>query len=681
MPPLFVLILCLLTCIPMHAQRHDRQHLSWEDFATLMHENYDDDDDPDHELYERLYELHTQPLNINRATIDDLQQLPFLSVVQISDLITYRDRNVPLRSLGELALVPSIDYHTRQMLMLFVHVGDADKGATTLRDYLRQAQNEVALRTDVPLYIKAGYQDLPDSVLASSPNKAYRGSRLYHSLRYSFASHDRLFLGLQMEKDPGERGIDHLSAYAMVRNVGRVRSAIVGNYRLSFGHGLVMNSGMSMGKSAMGSSMDRMDRGISRHSSTSESGYFTGAAATLSLGKALVTAYASYRHADGTYNADSTGITSLKTDGYHRTPLEHSKRGNIMVLDYGANIHLQTTPRWQLSASAVATHYSVPLAPKCDTPSSYYRAYNPTGQDFQAFSLAYKYAHGNVTASGEAAYSSSGGWATLHSLMLILPHNHNLQLTYRYYGARYNAIHGRSFGENSAVQNEQGVCLAWQNNMSRRLKLSAYIDAMYFPWMKYQVSGSSRGLDAQLQALYTASSRSTFIVRYRYKTKEKDYMADATSKASELRFRQSHTLRLQHTFALSHSLSLRTTASGSLIQFSDADKGFSFAELIRFTPSDWLSADLSFTYFNTDSYESRLTSYEPSLPYTFGMTTFYGRGTRTALRATLSLPCRLTLCLKGAATWYADRDAIGTGTEMIDSHHREDIQLQVRYKF
>ena len=32
-------------------------------------------------------------------------------------------------------------------------------------------------------------------------------------------------------------------------------------------------------------------------------------------------------------------------------------------------------------------------------------------------------------------------------------------------------------------------------------------------------------------------------------------------------------------------------------------------------------------------------------------------------------------------TKYFDRDVIGSGLEMIDANHREDLQVQARWKF
>jgi len=675
------LLIFLFFATESYAQEKNYALISWEDFVQLITDDSGVDTAIDQEMLERLYELHSQPININNLRQEDLEQLPFLSSSQIKEILTYIEKYKPVQSLGELALINNIDYYTRQMLSLFIYVGDVEGRKFGIKDYLRMANHEVSVRTDIPFYRKAGFSDYPDSVLEKSPNKVYKGSRFYHSLRYSVASDNHFFAGLQMEKDAGERGIDYLSGYAMIKDIGKIHTAIVGNYRLSFGHGLAVNSDSKFGKSMMLGSMDRIDRGLSKHSSTSETGYFTGGATTLTVGKTLVSAFVSYKKEDGTFNNDSSGITSIKTDGYHRTALERSKDGNITVINFGANVHYDFS-RFQVSATAISTHLSVPLAPKSDTPSTLYRLYNAKGQSFQAYSVAYKYVHHSISFSGETAYSSSGGWATINSLLFSLPHNNNLNLIYRYYGAKYTAIYGRAFGENSSVKNEQGIYLSWQNTISKKLKANAYIDAMYFPWLKYQVSQSSHALEAMAQCIYIPNAHNSITLRYRYKAKEMDYKQEVgKNTVTSLRYKQSHTIRAQHTLSVSQALSFRTSADMAFISFDGLDKGFAVSELVKFSPSAKANFDLSVSYFNTDSYDARISAYEPSLLYTYGMASYNNIGTRVCLRSNITLIRNLHLIAKFGMTKYFNQDTIGSGLDLINADHREDIQVQVVYKF
>ena len=670
-----------------------QQDYTWESFVERMTAYDTDAEEVDNLLLEELYELHCNPINLNTATEEQLSQLPFLTSSQCRDILHHITVNGSMLSLGELMAIESISAETRGWLHLFCRAGEVKKDSKpTLGKLLKYGNHELTARTDVPFYTKAGYADVPQSVLDKSPNKVYRGNSLYHSMRYRFASSDRIDIGLQAEKDPGERGIDYLNAYAIISNIGPLHAAAIGNYRISFGQGLVVNTGSSFGKLMTLSSLNRMDRGIHRHSSTSETGYFTGAAASFDLGKRLrLSAFVSQRKEDGTFLKDSTGISSLKTDGLHRTALERSKKGNITNRTAGGNIRLSLN-RFDISLTGAFTHYSTPLRPKHDTPSSLYRLYNAQGTDFAAYSLAYSYTAPRVNLRGETAMSHNGALATVNSAQWIINEKHRLTGVYRNYSARYIAIHGRSFGENSHPQNEHGLFLGWTTTALPSSTLETYIDIVHYPWLKYQTSGSSYSIDGMVQLTRQLNKKASLTARYKFRSKQKDYKFETEDgNLIQLLFHNSHNLRLQCLHDMAHNLSLRTTISGTLKQLksSTTAKGFLISKNLRWSmKDDRARTELTFTYFNTDTYNSRISIYEPSLLYTVGFRSLYNHGIRTSLLASLALgkligsnPADLTLIAKLGNTIYFGQNSIGSGLELIPQNHRTDLQMQMRWRF
>ena len=667
--------------------------MAWEDFVALMTEEYEDEEGDggmDKELMEQLFELYGNPIDINTAPKEDLEILPFLSEEQVEEVLRYVEKNGPMVSLGELMMVKNLGRKEREMLRLFVKVGEVSKlqNSATLKEILKWSKHEVVWRTDIPFYEKAGYKDVSAEVLKQSPNKVYRGDRFHHAFRYAFSGMNHLLAGMQLEKDAGETGVDYLSGYVMLKEVGCVKSAIIGNYRVSFGKGLAINSSMKLSKMMMLSSMDRMDMGISKHSSTSESGYFTGGAATIQLKDWQVTAFGSYRRGDGTYNSDSTGMSSQKTDGLHRTQLEHSKKGNFGITNMGGNIHWEHK-ELRLSATAIATHFEVPLMPKYNTQASKYRFYNARGQDFFVGSLAYAYRYKSLTFSGETAFShteNQNGMASLNALRWRMNGNNVFTLIGRYYGAKFVSINGKSFGENSAVQNEEGIFVGWTSKSVKNMEIQAYVDGMYFPWLKQYVSASSYGYDGMVQTLYSASKRWSLLARYRIKAKQKDFKYETNSKTfTILEYNTVQSLKLQLNCNLSPRVTLRTSATGTSISFGSNpnERGFAIGENIRWqNPKNKCRIDLGITYFNTDNYDARVYNYEPSLLYTFGSTSYYDHGIRTTLLASVPIVKQsLFIHAKFGMTHYFNRDTIGSGLEMIEANHREDLQVQFRWKF
>jgi len=667
--------------------------MAWEDFVALMVEE-NDEEEIDEETMERLFELFGNPIDINKARKEDLEMLPFLSEEQVNEVLQYVEKNGPMMSLGELMMVKNLGMKEREMLRLFVKVDEESRlhrnkqDHVTLKELLKWSKHEAVWRTDVPFYKKEGYKEVPAEVLRKSPNKVYQGDKYHHAFRYAFSGMNHLLAGLQMEKDAGERGVDYVSGYVMLKEMGCVKSAVLGNYRVSFGKGLAVNGGMRFGKTMMLNTMDRLDAGVTKHSSTGESGYFTGGAATLQLKDWQFSAFASYRKGDGTFNKDSMSMSSLKTDGLHRTQLEYSKKGNLGITNFGGNIHWEHK-ELRLSATGVFTHFDVPLMPQHNTPASLYRYYNACGQDFFVGSLAYAYRFKSLTFSGETAFSHTekqNGVASLNALRWRVNNTNVLTLIGRYYGAKFVSINGKAFGENSAVQNEEGVLLGWVSKSIRNMEIQTYVDAMYFPWLKQNVSASSNGYEGMVQALYSANRKWSFMARYRIKAKQKDFLIDTNDKTlTILRYNTNQNVKLQLNCNLSSFITLRTSATGSLISFGNNpnEKGFAIGENIRWqNPRNKCRIDFGITYFNTDSYNARVYNYEPSLLYTSGSTSYYYRGIRTTLLASLPIAKQtLFINAKLGMTKYFNRDAIGSGLEMIDANHREDLQIQMRYKF
>lgn len=677
-------------CAFCQTDTQEEKRMAWEDFVTVMMEEMDEEDGLDEVMLERLEELYGNPMDINEAGKEDLEMLPFLSQEQVEGILRYRERNGRMESLGELMMVEGLGLKEREMLKAFVEVRrsryDHDMQDLTVGKMLKYGRNEVVWRTDVPFYTKEGYQLTDEKGVRKTGNKVYRGDRFHHSFRYGFSGMRHLLAGVQVEKDAGESGVDYVSGYVMLKDVGCVKRAVLGNYRVSFGKGLVMNSGMKFGKMMMLSTVDRMDAGITQHSSMNESGYFTGGAATIRLGDWQVSAFGSYRKADGTYNRDSTGMSSLKTDGLHRTQLEWSKRGNVGVSNFGGNVHWEYK-RLRLSVTTMWTHLDVPLMPKYDTKASAYRVYNASGRRFMVGGMAYAYGYRTLTFSGETAFSNTekqNGMATLNTLRWRVNSDNVLTVIGRYYGAKFVSLYGKAFGENSMVQNEEGVFVGWTSKSVKNLELEAYVDAMYFPWLKQGISASSYGWEGMLQTLYSRGRKWSLLARYRLKSKQKDFTVDRGKKSFKvLEYDSHHTVKLQLNYTLSPCLNLRTSATGSYISFGTgpAERGFAVGEDIRWKSSkSKMRFDVSVTYFDTDSYNARVYFSEPSLPYTFSSSAYSDHGIRTILLASVPI-ARTSLFINGKFTMtkYFGRDSIGSGLETIHANHKEDLLIQIRW--
>ena len=144
-----------------------------------------------------------------------------------------------------------------------------------------------------------------------------------------------------------------------------------------------------------------------------------------------------------------------------------------------------------------------------------------------------------------------------------------------------------------------------------------------------------------------------------------------------------HTARLFHVYEPSAVWRLKSTLQATLVRRDDTGSrvGWAWSESLSWRRLQWLQLSAVLTWFHTSDYATRLYTYEPSLFYTFGMSALYDHGLRGVLLAQVRLPYRLDLLARVGWTNYFRRTTIGTALDQIPQSHREDLQVQVRWRF
>ena len=618
------------------------------------------------QTYDLLCELEQHPLDINYATREQLEQLPFLSAQQVEGIMEYLWRYGRMESLGELAMIRQLDYQQRRLLTYFIYIDEKElandrQPAPSIRDMAKYGKHELMATGRIPTYDRKGDVE------------GYLGSKYRHWLRYQFTFSDQVKAGLVGAQDAGEpffvqrnrMGYDYYSLYLQLRNMGRMETLVVGNYRVSMGMGLVMNNSFSLGKIAMLQNLGRSTYTLRAHSSRS-AGSLLGAAATFDIGRHLkLTAFASYSPADATLNKDGTAATILDTD-YHRTETEMAKKHNLHSLKTGGSLRYNAHG-FRLAMNALYTHLDRTLKPNT---SALYRQHYPQGSDFLNVSLDYGYASPRVALSGETATDKKGHLATINSVSLRVNDVASLMVLQRFYSYAYTALDAQSYSDGGKVQNESGIYLglAWQ--LFPALRLSAYSDYAYFAWARYQVSQSSYSWDNLLQASWH-KQRWTLTGRYRLRLRQKD---DETKK--NLVNRWEHRGRLSADYASATGIGGRMQIDGG---WSDGEWGGMVSGSLSYTRR-WLRLNGGAGYFHTDSYNSRVYLYELGPLYTFSSQTFYGEGIRYWLMARAGIGKNLTLTAKIGVTDYFDRTTVGSSYQQVDGSSLTDLDLQLRWK-
>lgn len=638
---------------------------SSEDFEHVAWQDYEED----------LEEMAQHPVNLNTATREELERMPFLTASQVEDILFYIYRYGQLKSMSELTLISSIGWYQRQLMSCFFYVADdgSKPDFPSLKNIAQYGKHEVMGMLKVPFYERKG---------DASGTDGYLGYPYKHGLRYQFRYGNSVKLGFVASQDAGEpffggrntMGYDFYSFYLQVKNLGRWKNITLGRYRLNVGLGLILNNDFGFGKLSALTSLGRSSSCIIRgHSSRSSANYLQGAAATCTLLKGLeLTGFLSYRQIDATLTAGGGGIKTILKTGLHRTVNEIAKQKVASNTLVGGNISYRHQG-WHIGGTAFYTSFSLPLTPN---KSQLYKRFAPEGNAFWNASISYGYISHRLTLSGETATGDCGSIATLNAASYLCSDHFTLMALHRFYSARYYSLFSNSFSEGSDVQDENGVYLGFTWIPAHHWSITAYSDFAYFAWPKYQTRESTQSWDNLVNILFQPSRVLTVGGRFRYKDK-------AGTTTSRLRLYATISQK-RWSAKTSFDYTMSQAESAMKNEGDELSKGYMVSEHIGW---EWKWKQLKGTlrgclgYFHTSDFASRIYAYEPGLLYQMSFGSYYGEGIRYALVARSEIGSHLLLVAKLGTTDYFDRSHISSGLQEISRSSQTDLEIQVKWKW
>lgn len=638
---------------------------SSEDFEHVAWQDYEED----------LEEMAQHPVNLNTATREELERMPFLTASQVEDILFYIYRYGQLKSMSELTLISSIGWYQRQLMSCFFYVADdgSKPAFPSLKTIAQYGKHEVMGMLKVPFYERKG---------DASGTGGYLGYPYKHGLRYLFRYGNSVKLGFVASQDAGEpffggrntMGYDFYSFYLQVKNLGRWKNITLGRYRLNVGLGLILNNDFGFGKLSALTSLGRSSSCIIRgHSSRSSANYLQGAAATYTLLKGLeLTGFLSYRQIDATLSADGGGIKTILKTGLHRTVNEIAKQKVASNTLVGGNISYRHQG-WHIGGTAFYTSFSLPLTPN---KSQLYKRFAPEGNAFWNASISYGYISHRLTLSGETATGDCGSIATLNAASYLCSDHFTLMALHRFYSARYYSLFSNSFSEGSDVQDENGVYLGFTWIPALHWSITAYSDFAYFAWPKYQTRESTQSWDNLVNILFQPSRVLTVGGRFRYKDKAGTTTGRLRLYATISQKRWSAKTSFDYTMSQAESTMKN--------EGDELSKGYMVSEHIGW---EWKWKQLKGTlrgclgYFHTSDFASRIYAYEPGLLYQMSFGSYYGEGIRYALVARSEIGSHLLLIAKLGTTDYFDRSHISSGLQEISRSSQTDLEIQVKWKW
>jgi hypothetical protein len=632
------------------------------------------------EFAERLNHYKWKPINLNKARKEQLQELLFLSPLQINSLLKHSEINGDFIDLLELQSVEGMDLKTIQSLLPFITISIPVFSNLSFQKLLPEGHNDLMFRYGQVLEKQNGFL-IPDA----RDKTHYTGSPQRLLTRYRYNYKNILSAGLAMEKDAGEQffsgkqrnGFDFYSGFLSYKGGGYIKKIIAGDYSLQFGQGLTLWSGLSFGKGASIATIAKQDLGLREYTSANEALFLRGTAATLAFKKTSITPFVSYRYLDGSLNGDSTKISSINQSGFHRTETEQRNKNRIEQLIYGSNIQYD-----KRSFKTGFIIYHTRFNYSFEQGTLQYNKFDFSGSALTNIGWYYNYNWRNFYFFGEAAHSLSSGYAYLTGAMVSLYNPVSLVMLYRDYQKKYYSFFNQSLAESTSGSNEKGFYSGLVIVPSSKLELSCYSDFFRFPWLKFGVDAPSKGNEYLLQLSYTPSKKLKALLRYKREDKEEnddiDNQTNFLETASKQNYRGELSYKINTTFQLRNRIEVTQYKKG----LKPEELGYLMYQDIFYSPSRTkFSSNIRFAIFDTQGFNSRVYSYENDVLYGFSIPGFQDKGIRFYINGRYKIKRGIDVWLKYSITNFINKDEIGSGLDLIKGSNKSDIKAQIRLQF
>ena len=657
------------------------------DFDLLENflQNTDAEDFDFNTLLETLQAYRRRPLDLNRATRDELVELQLLSDIQIADLQQYIQEQGRLLNEYELQVIPSFDLATIRRILPFVRAGgDLDATSTPLKTMLAEGKNEIFARWVRNVEGRRGYLE---NVYLGDPNQLY--------LRYRHSYSNRLSYGFTLEKDAGEplftngqNFFDFYSFHFFATQLPNrwLKTIAIGDFSINMGQGLVNFDGFAAGKGAQVMSIRRDGRRVRAYTSVNEALFKRGVAAELRLGKHWdATVFGSWRQSSANVSSLDTlsqeifEISSLQLSGLHRTQNELDDKNSIGQYAAGGSLRY-TRNQNHIALNTVYTRLSATL----DRNTQLYSQFRFSGQQIANYSLDYAYVWRNFNFFGETALSSAGGYATLNGLLVGLDKNLSFSVLQRYFSRDYESLYANAFAESSRIANEEGIYVGLLLRPAKGWELQTYADVFRFPWLRFRTNAPSEGSEYFARLTYAKRRSYTVYAQARVEYKQLNRAQAEGEPIRQLADQMRAYFRIHGAYQLDKTLELRSRVEHSHYTLGDEhdQQGWLLYQDVLYKPASipWQFAT-RFAVFDTDGFDSRIYAYENDVLYSFSIPAYSGQGSRFYLVARYKGIRRVTLEARYAYTYYTDRVQIGSGNELIDGPLSSQVKLQARMAF
>lgn len=623
-------------------------------------------------------------LNLNQATKEQLLSLELLSEIQINELLKHIQDHGKLITIYELQTLSTWDMQSIERVIPFVKV---DERVTNFQfswqNALRDGKLEWISRVDPLFDIPVGYSDS----LNNSKTKGYQGKAFgsYTRLRYQYGTN--LSIGMIASNDPGEtyfqspnkKGFDFYSLHAYFKGGKYIRSLAIGDYHVQIGQGLNLWTNYAFGKSADIGTLIRNPICLKPNVSADENRFLRGVAIDFGYKNMHMLVFSSFKNRDGNVEFDSIEnqslLKSIDVTGFHRTIAENEKRNQFKEKIIGANLGYKLR-NFEIGSALVNQNYSFDYYPDVKP----YNQFDFRGNHQLTGSIDYKYLVRNLILYGEVSQSFiNRKIALVQGLGVAFNQFVSMNLFYRKFDTGYYTFYNSGVSEGTNISNENGFYYGMTIVPNRKWQLQGYMDLFQFPWLRFQVDAPSNGQEYLGQITWSPTKVSQVYARYRYINKQAN--SSVIESISTLENQIQENFRLHAQIQLNDAFQIRSRIE--YVQWKSPSEALQKGtllqqDLIYKTLQTPIDITLRYAVFQTDSWNSRIYSYESNPLYVYGNQVYYDKGSRYYILLHYNINRTWDCWFRYGNLIYIDKSSIGTGSQQIQGNQQREFTLQFR---
>jgi len=585
-------------------------------------------------------EYLSKPLDLNAASLEELEASALFSSYQIYNLIKYRERFGSLYSVYELPGIPGFHLSDLNEIAPFVKFS-----SELLPEVKFKGKHMLMINVTRTFPLDDKYRVNSDS----GDNSGYTGSPLKTSLRIRSQAWEKLSMALSYEKDAGELFLyrkrpQFLSGYISYQGKGIIKQLVIGNFQLNQGAGLVNGNGFIHKAGSFHINRQSLSR-IRPYASLSESRYEQGGACKIGTKNFLLLFWTSYHKFSLSPTAFIENPRGERWLDFQRTSGLYRSKSELEGRDLAYRIHggIQLLYTYRKLSLGIL-HGMEWIGPNKEAMTQLDE--KPQAPPFRKISLHGNWSKEQFQIFGELSASQFSSLALLIGSSVHFNDFVQGNLLLHHYGAEYQGSLPSSYGSGSDIKNEQGLAINLHVETGKLITAELTAEVFRYPMPRYLTNVPSGAYRLDL-CLHNPGSQ---MLEWRARIYSKTWQSTEADENSRIRLLKDHRVnRLDGQVSYNHNDILKWQ-SRLVLGFSTSQNkpapAYAAVQQLTLSGSAGLKVSAQLVAFNVCNWDNRIYLYEPGFYYSFNFPVYYGSGQKTTILFTYKPTSGITIASK-----------------------------------